>query len=524
MTQIPSTGFAPAQNWPLGTMPAVDRKQLAWRLLAGLVLLAGAAPLLVATPAPLQDWPSHLARVWITRQVQGGDPFWGAHYELQGFLIPNAILDIGVLGLSWLGFGHDQAGMAFLLLVYAAFTGGFCALARQADAASRLTPALAAACFYSASLFYGLVNFVAGLAVMLWALAFWVRLAARPGRRAALAVGAVILIAPCHIIAAFVFVGIGFCLDAGAWFRAPARRLASLLPACAGLAAAIGLLALSPVAGDRLGQAGYNVDGSLMGFLSRKALITAHGMMSGRPGPDLLLLAAGAVLLVAVVRLRPRLALPWALATGAVAALTLAAPDTVGEGAFFDARLAPIPVLLAAATLPLRSIMPRLALLAGALLVARTALLAVEWREAGQTYALLDAELARLAPGSTLLAGLGSPPERFTWADEWTPPSGNIISLAVPHGIFVPSVFASPVQQPLALRPPWRGLRHYMDMSTPAKRDEAAAMARDECRRGRVVNVLVVHLGARDGDARSAGALPGPLGDRFSLISACGTR
>ena len=469
-------------------------------------------------PAPLQDWPSHLARVWITARVLDGDPFWTARYELQGFLIPNAVLDVGVLGLMRLGLDDARAGQAFLVLVFAVFVGGFCALARSTGGWSRLTPALGVACFYSTSLFYGLVNFVAGVALMLWALAAWRRLSNRPGARAALAVAAAVPIAFCHIIAAFLFVGIAGCVDLAGQDRGTAwrRRLLALVPAFAGFLAVAALFLFSAVSDDKLHQASFTVEGSFLAFLARKAVIFARAMASGRLGPDALMAAAALALIALAARGRARVPFEWGFAALATLGLALLAPDGMGEGAFFDARLAPIPFLLATATLRLRAAPAAAVAALGLLLAARTVWLAADWREAGRTYAALQSELAQLPKGAMLLAGLATPRDHYLWIDEWDPPLGNITSLAAPLGVFVPTVFASPVQQPLALRREWRALRHYMDM-TPPGRAATLERARQDCARAAPIWMLVVHYPVQGAPARSHGA----VGERATLVPVC---
>ena len=151
------------------------------RLLAIGAVMGGLLPLVVGAPAPMPDWPSHLARVWITDRVLAGDPFWTARYFFQGFFIPNAALDVGVLGLMWLGLSMNTAGSVFLVFVYAVFISGFVALSRRSGAMTALTWPLACASFYALPFIWGFVNFWLGIGSMLWVLSFWERAANTAG-------------------------------------------------------------------------------------------------------------------------------------------------------------------------------------------------------------------------------------------------------------------------------------------------------------------------------------------------------
>src|SRR5271154_6419305 len=71
--------------------------------LARAAVLFAAVPLLVSQPAPLEDWPSHLARVEILTSLLRGETFWAQYYHLNSFLLPNVALDVGLAGLHAIG-------------------------------------------------------------------------------------------------------------------------------------------------------------------------------------------------------------------------------------------------------------------------------------------------------------------------------------------------------------------------------------------------------------------------------------
>src|SRR5947209_2320128 len=193
--------------------------------LARAAVVASAVPLLIGPMAPLQDWPSHVARVFILHEMIGSpDAFWHRYYQVGTFLLPNVVLDVCMLALMGLGLGVLAAGKVFLLATYALFCLGFRRLASAFGSAGPLTLPLAALLFYSAVFFIGLVNFVFGLALAFLLIGIWVG-DRRWSRRLVVSVLGAAAVFFCHLIAALTFAGILLCLDlrqgaAGGWRRA----------------------------------------------------------------------------------------------------------------------------------------------------------------------------------------------------------------------------------------------------------------------------------------------------------------
>ncbi len=504
------TRAATAEHW---TGQAVRAPATLWRAVALASVVLGAAPLVVTAPAPLYDWPSHLSRVWIIEQMLRGDAFWASHYTLPGVLIPNAVLDVTVLAFLKLGLDLATAGVAYLLLVYAVFVTGFRRLAIATGASSGLTLPLAAACFYTVPLFWGFLNFMTGIAVMLWLLSFYVQ-AGRWPRRAGLAMAGTAVVAFCHIIAAFLFVGVIGCLDLVAVVRRR-RPLLTLAPPCAGAAVALWALLSSAVAGNSLHRIIYRgANLGVWGFINGKANAVLKTPLSFDAAADVALALALVVAAALVWRLRPRLSVPWAATLAALAAVYLVAPDWIGESAFLDARIPGVALVLLAATTVLRGADRRLAFALCALLAGRSALLAVGWHGAGQGYAALEAALAGQPPGSVLLAAQVGPAARLTWWSKPPPP----VTIAAPHGIFVPAVFANAVQQPLVLDPEWRPWLGFREYATRAELDKQLAQERRRCQAP--TRILVFYTAGTPADA-TEGRLPGELGRTLQLVQVC---
>ncbi len=506
------TGWAEAPR----LQPAAAAQDLFARhavLIGWLSVLLGALPLAVTAPAALEDWPGHLARVWVIHQVLQGDPFWSAHYLFRGFLIPNAIIDLALAGLQQAGLAIQTAGTLYLLALYALFVGGFHRLARAAGAQSALTLPLAAGCFYTLPLFWGFVNFMTGISVMLWLLA-WSAEARSARHRLALALAGTAAVAFCHIIAAALFVGVLGCLDLVRLGRARWRTPLVLAPSCLAALVVLAAVAGSPVAGNSLHRIVYRGHGTAAGVVFGKVSIWGKTLLSLHVGPDAMLVLAFVPLAALAWRLRPCPALPWAVAAGALALVSLAAPDWIGASAFLDARIPAVAVVVLAATTPLQGAAPALAMALCACLAGRSAWLATDFAATGRSFAALETALSSMPPGSTLLAADAQKRTSYTWWSFWPPQ----VTLMTPHGVFVPKMFAIPVQQPLVLRLRWEPWNYFLELTTPARFDAAMAEARASCE-GPTSMILFYPLGVPA--SLTEGRLPGALGQSLRLVKVC---
>jgi hypothetical protein len=493
-------------------------KEPAWAwVLAAIASVIGTLPLLLFRLAPLQDWPSHLARIQIMETMLRGPSLWDRFYELNGLLLPNAAMDIFVLVLMRVGLGIDWAGRIFLLICYSLFVGGVWRLAQATGSSGALKALLGAFLFYNAAVFFGLVNFQLGLAVLLWCVAFWLR--AGTGLRVALAVLGTAVIFLCNLVAVFLYVGIIGCLDLYALAASRGRSLISSLSLLA-LATAVGLLMLSPTGGDSF-EASWTGAGSIVGVTYWKAGIFAKTMLGGAPLADLVFIAS-VVLLLAVVALgcRVQMAGRMGLVVAAIVMVTLAAPQHLGMGSFLDYRIAAVPILFAVAS---ARITPRgvvwgraLVVAAAAAVIARAGVLTLAWSEDNVAFAQLDETLAMLPPGGALLGGLGRPLDQVSWSEYWSLPVNNSASRGVVHGLFVPTVFANRFQQPLALKLAYRKWDVYEDVRDPAALAESRARAAPLCADFPAgVHMLVLYP--------SAVGLSGMvhIGSAFGLVDLC---
>jgi hypothetical protein len=465
------------------------------RLAVPFAVVSAALPLLLARPAPLTDWPNHLARVEIATDMLRGDPFWSRFYTLNPVPVPNAALDLGIGALHLAGLSVDVAGSLFLALAYAVFVFGFCRLARAAAgpaAPSDLArPLLGSILFFTGPLMFGLVNYMLGLGVACWLLALW--LEAPPWRRAVLALLGTLALFYVHLLAAAVWVLVIGCLEAPAVFAALRRRAEMLRPlarASGAVAAGVmflGLLIGSAAGGDSLPESdGSNLwfpgHGRLIPTLAWKSSILLRMASDHATPPMLTLTLAGltAFALLVTVCGRPRIAAGPLLAVGAMAVAVLVLPESAGTGSLLDYRLALVPFLLAAAFLRLdwRSPLARNLAVAVLLVVslARTAGFARAFIGEESVIHEFDAALAALPSGSILLTAFGHSRDGIPDAVWWSPPMEHLAARAVSHRVFVPTIFAVAAQQPLVLRDEFDPWRRTWQVRNPA---EFAAMADD---------------------------------------------
>ena len=503
----------------------VARRPGTLAILAGVLL--GALPLLVTRPAPLQDWPNHVARMHVLTGLLQGDAFWTRYYRFAGFLVPDAALDLGVLGLGQAGLPVDVAAQSFLVMTYLVFVAGFCALAQALGTLGGLAPVkvtFAILLFYGNALFWGLVNYILGVGLMLGLLALWLRCDGRGGawpRMLIAGLGAVPLLFT-HLVAAVAWIVVlgAFDLHRLLASRVPAwtRLLGSASWLVALVAVAVLLHALPGEAGHEFSirYAGAGIGGAIV----RKLALFGKLLLGGSLLQDAASLAALLVCAGVAASSRPSLAPAPVWAAAVLALLTLVAPERIGTGSVLDVRLAILPLLLLAAAVRIEPGRPAVAAVAAAV-VARTLLLAGQWHTAGGVFHDFRQQAARLPAGSVMMVAYGTPLRSLTWQQVWSPAITSLATQAVSREIFVPALFANPAQQPIALRPAYAALTQPWNLTDAAHLHATGAGLAAVCDRHgfRGVYLTVLYPG---------GFLPGQVGAAtlhaqrdFLLLDAC---
>lgn len=193
--------------------PAVRRRSASdfsasqvWVLCLVLVLLAS-IPIWTYPVPPLSDYINHLARMHVIA-LGGRDADLARYYEIDWQIVPNLVMDlvVPVLGQRM---NIYLAGQVFIFLSFALTISGVLALNRSLFGRWSVVPFLAVPLLYNYVFLVGVMNYVFGIGLALWALAAWVALrdAAWPAR---LAVSALMVVAlfVCHLFAVGLY-GIG---------------------------------------------------------------------------------------------------------------------------------------------------------------------------------------------------------------------------------------------------------------------------------------------------------------------------
>ncbi|HWD57263.1 MAG TPA: hypothetical protein VG308_03230 [Stellaceae bacterium] len=413
-----------------------------------LLLVIASVPLFSTVLPPLVDYPNHLARLHLI--AEGGNAFYAVRWaplpDLAADLIVPVLARVMPLAL---------AGKLFVVTIFALIAGGALWLNRAATGAWRWWPLLAFLLLYDRILLWGFLNYLFGFGVALCGLALWLALEDRPGWRLATSIVVALLCFFCHVAAfgiyALAFAGVELTpllrLLRGRDYRRLAQRLAIgggqfVVPAVIFL----GFEPSAPRATVSFTQPWRKADllFSVFDNYSRPFDIVCFA------------LCAAAILWLAWRRrlnLAPRLG--TALAVLFVAYLLL--PSQMLSGSGVDRRLpVALAVLLVAGMAPA---IPRrravaIGIAAAAMFVARMAVIETVWLEADRLYSADIAVIDALPQGARLAVAA---PARDINAGAI--PQLHIATLAAARReAFVPTIFAYPTQQPLALRPPYGAL------------------------------------------------------------------
>ncbi len=218
-------------------------------------VLFAAFTLLISIPIwthplpPLSDYVNHLARMQVIATIDH-NPSFAKYYEIQWQVIPNLIMDFVVPMLAR-AMNIYVAGQVYIVGMFALIISGTLALNRALTGRWTAFPLLAFPLLYNYDFLVGLMNYIFGIGVALWALAGWVAVRERVWPvRMALSTVCVVILFFCHLSALGIY-GVGLLsyellrlIQKGAddWPRRIVDFVASGLP----FLAAAPLLYLSP--------------------------------------------------------------------------------------------------------------------------------------------------------------------------------------------------------------------------------------------------------------------------------------
>lgn len=192
----------PAVRWPTSDFTGVQ-----------IAVLFVALTLLVSIPVwthplpPLSDYVNHLARMHIIATVRTNADL-ARFYEIDWQIIPNLAMDL-IVPLLGQFTNIYLAGQIFTVGVFALIMSGTLALNRALVGRWSVLPFLALPLLYNYVFLVGLMNYMFGVGLALWAMAVWIWLRERPWPiRLAVSAAFAVALFFCHLSALGIY-GIG---------------------------------------------------------------------------------------------------------------------------------------------------------------------------------------------------------------------------------------------------------------------------------------------------------------------------
>ncbi len=481
--------------------PSSSQSSTIWWCLLGLALLSVVLPIAAVRYLPLNDYPFHLARIFILADIDG--PIFSRFYEPGNWLLPNIALDAVGLAIAQIT-GPELAVRIFVGLALVLQLAGAAALHRAAHGRLSLWPLLALVPVYNGIVSYGFLNYLFGTGLALLAAAGWLAYRDRPWVLPFGFIAACVLML-CHMEAFGVFaVIVGMAEIARAWTtaRGSADSLAALIPAAVRLAiaalpflAAIALfLALSPTSNDLDGgfrYGGFRIANLIYG--------PVFALASSVPMLDLLAAGlAGGLFCWAWWSGRLQISVPVLLGALTLAAASVLLPRYMLGSDFGNVRLAPAAVMVAIAAIDIR---PATGLRRDALtlvLVATIAVLAISrsvgltmvWTKWESRITPIIADFAELPEGAMIFKAMHGPlpvlmPNSAEARAAWKPSIKHVASYAaIDKPRFVPAIYTDPHKQPLNIAPAFQAIKDLQgqnpfEVETPADLSALVTKLRD---------------------------------------------
>ncbi|MBI4273366.1 MAG: hypothetical protein HY659_01515 [Rhizobiales bacterium] len=142
-----------------------------------LMLLLMSTPIWTQPVPPLSDYINHLARMHVIATINK-DPYLGRFYAIDWQIIPNLTMDLIIPPLMRV-VSIYHAGQIFLVTTFALIMSGTLTLNRALFGRWSVLPLAAFPLLYNYVFLTGLVNYMFGIGLALWALACWIMLRER---------------------------------------------------------------------------------------------------------------------------------------------------------------------------------------------------------------------------------------------------------------------------------------------------------------------------------------------------------
>ena len=139
--------------------------------------LVASIPVITHPVPPLTDYVNHLARMHVIATIDN-DADLSRFYEIDWQIIPNLMMDLVIPRLErFMSIYH--AGQVFTVATFVLILSGTLALNRALFGSWSVLPLVAFPLLYNHVFLVGVMNYMFGLGLALWALAAWVRLRER---------------------------------------------------------------------------------------------------------------------------------------------------------------------------------------------------------------------------------------------------------------------------------------------------------------------------------------------------------
>jgi hypothetical protein len=411
------------------------------------------APIATVRLPPILDYPNHMARMYILAALPTM-PDLARFYRAVWTPLPDLAFD-AIVPLMTRFMPVDIAMRLFLGFVLLALSGGALALHRVAFRRWSVWPLFAFLLLYNRVLLWGFLNYLAGLALMLWAFAAWVALERKPlGWR--IGIGAVLATAVylahlaafgCYALAVMVLSVAPRADERFATipkFRRAAPALITLLPA-------IVLFLFAPTSGA---SKHFGYGNPLRKFDLPVSIFDNYNRVFDGATFGIILIAV----IVGLVRRKIVLhhQLRWSLLAVAIGFVLV--PSRLLSAAGIDHRLPIAIAFLFVGTSDWGSIglRNRRAVVAALtlLLLVRMAVIETVWLRGDRTYDALRPMFDQIAPGARIAVAAPVSEVQAGGVPLYHFPTLAIIR----RQAFVDTIFADPLQQPLRLTDAVQGL------------------------------------------------------------------
>src|SRR5262249_39956922 len=142
------------------------------------LMVIATIPIFTHTFLPLSDYINHLGRTYIINHI-GTDPDLARFYDINWQLVPNLMIDLAMLILNPL-VGIYRACQIFTITAFVLILAGTLTLNRILHGYWSALPLIAAPLLYNEVMLVGVMNYIFGIGLVLWAFIAWVALRDRP--------------------------------------------------------------------------------------------------------------------------------------------------------------------------------------------------------------------------------------------------------------------------------------------------------------------------------------------------------